>query len=196
MHPAGHGGAAAGVSLSLCLISCLESRITGFQDGPLLPLPSVGLTSCLAARPPACPQASASVVAQAKGALDNPRLCGEPQLRDAADGMAAAPAFGAAPGASADDGLASGATSWQGPGSWLLAACTPLPSCLPSAVYDARCRCPCCLAPAGFDMGAVVPVAEPEWSGAHHGLCLYASRVLQAVWDEQVGGAGAWGGGT
>ncbi|EFN51092.1 hypothetical protein CHLNCDRAFT_141404 [Chlorella variabilis] len=91
------------------------------------------------------PQASASVVAQAKGALDNPRLCGEPQLRDAADGMAAAPAFGAAPGASADDGLAS-----------------------------------------GFDMGAVVPVAEPEWSGAHHGLCLYASRVLQAVWDEQV----------
>lgn len=38
----------------------------------------------------------------------------------------------------------------------------------------------------GFDMGAVVPVSEPEWSGAHHGLCLYASRVLQAVWDEQV----------
>ena len=35
-------------------------------------------------------------------------------------------------------------------------------------------------------MGAVVPVSEPEWSGAHHGLCLYASRVLQAVWDEQV----------
>jgi hypothetical protein len=31
-----------------------------------------------------------------------------------------------------------------------------------------------------------VPVAEPEWSGAHHGLCLYASRVLQVVWDEQV----------
>ncbi|KAI3427442.1 hypothetical protein D9Q98_010357 [Chlorella vulgaris] len=90
------------------------------------------------------PQASASVVAQAKAALDNPRLCGEPQLRDAADGLAAAaaPAFG---GAAAEDGLA-----------------------------------------AGFDMGAVVPVAEPEWSGAHHGLCLYASRVLQAVWDEQV----------
>ena len=35
-------------------------------------------------------------------------------------------------------------------------------------------------------MGAVVPVAEPDWSGAHHGLCLYASRVLQAVWDEQA----------
>ena len=37
-------------------------------------------------------------------------------------------------------------------------------------------------------MGAVVPVSEPDWSGAHHGLCLYASRVLQAVWDEQVRG--------
>ncbi|PRW05942.1 nuclear pore complex Nup155 isoform B [Chlorella sorokiniana] len=92
------------------------------------------------------PQASAAVVAQAKAALDNPRLCGEPQLREA-DGAAAggaAAAFGVAP-AAADDGLA-----------------------------------------AGFDMGAVVPVSEPEWSGAHHGLCLYASRVLQAVWDEQV----------
>lgn len=44
----------------------------------------------------------------------------------------------------------------------------------------------CICVSAGFDMGAVVPVAEPEWSGAHHGLCLYASRVLQAVWDEQV----------
>lgn len=88
------------------------------------------------------PQVSVATVSQAKAALDNPRLCGEPQLRDAVDGAgaAAAPAFGAA-----DDGLA-----------------------------------------AGFDMGAVVPVAEPEWSGAHHGLCLYASRVLQAVWDEQV----------
>lgn len=39
-------------------------------------------------------------------------------------------------------------------------------------------------------MGAVVPVAEPEWSGAHRGLCLYASRVLQAAWDEQVRGLG------
>ncbi|KAL4425159.1 hypothetical protein ABPG77_008264 [Micractinium sp. CCAP 211/92] len=86
------------------------------------------------------PQVTAAAVAQAKAALDNPRLCGEPQLREAAEGgVAAAPAFGAG----ADDAL-------------------------------------------GFDMGAVVPVAEPEWSGAHQGLCLYASRVLQAVWDEQV----------
>lgn len=96
-------------------------------------------------------QASAAVVAQAKAALDNPRLCGEPQLRDGADGGGAGGAGGAtfgapAPGAGLDDGLA-----------------------------------------AGFDMGAVVPVSEPEWSGAHHGLCLYVSRVLQAAWDEQVG---------
>lgn len=48
------------------------------------------------------PQVSATVVSQAKAALDNPRLCGEPQLRDTADGaVAAAPAFGAG----ADDGL-------------------------------------------------------------------------------------------
>lgn len=54
------------------------------------------------------PQASASVVAHAKAALDNPRLCGEPQLRDGADG-GAAPAFGApAPPAGADDGMAAG----------------------------------------------------------------------------------------
>lgn len=43
-------------------------------------------------------------------------------------------------------------------------------------------------------MGAVVPVAEPEWSGAHRGLCLYASRVLQAAWDEQVRAGRAGGG--
>lgn len=32
---------------------------------------------------------------------------------------------------------------------------------------------------AGFDMGAPVPVAEPDWSAAHKGLCLYLSRLLQ-----------------
>ncbi|PSC67210.1 nuclear pore complex NUP155 [Micractinium conductrix] len=94
---------------------------------------------CILLATAAPPQASASVVAQAKAALDNPRLCGEPQLREEGPGGAAPPAaFG-------EDGMGS-----------------------------------------GFDMGVVVPVAEPEWSGAHHGLCLYASRVLQAVWDEQV----------
>lgn len=30
-------------------------------------------------------------------------------------------------------------------------------------------------------MGAAVPVAEPEWSGAHKGICLYLARLLQ-VW--------------
>lgn len=37
-----------------------------------------------------------------------------------------------------------------------------------------------------FDMGAVVPVAEPEWSGAHKGLCLYVARLLQPIWDELI----------
>lgn len=38
----------------------------------------------------------------------------------------------------------------------------------------------------GFDMGAVVPVAEPDWSGTHKGLCLYVARLLQPAWDEQI----------
>lgn len=87
------------------------------------------------------PAASAAAVTAAKAALDNPLLCGEPQLREADAG--AAPAAGyreASPGA-----LGS-----------------------------------------GFDMGAPVPVAEPEWSGAHRGVCLYASRLLAGVWDEPV----------
>ena len=31
-----------------------------------------------------------------------------------------------------------------------------------------------------------VPVAEPEWSGAHVGLCLYIGRLLQPLWEEAV----------
>ena len=39
-------------------------------------------------------------------------------------------------------------------------------------------------APAGgFDMGAALPVAEPSWSAAHRGLCLFASRLLHPVWE-------------
>jgi hypothetical protein len=48
------------------------------------------------------------VVSQAKAALDNPRLCGEPQLRDTAgDGNGAAAAFGATTpgGGAAEEGL-------------------------------------------------------------------------------------------
>ena len=45
----------------------------------------------------------------------------------------------------------------------------------------------------GFDMGTAVPVAEPEWSGAHKGIALYSTRILTTVWDEliasQKGGA-------
>jgi nuclear pore complex protein Nup155 len=37
-----------------------------------------------------------------------------------------------------------------------------------------------------FDMGAPVPVAEPDWSGAHKGLALHVSRMLSNIWDESV----------
>lgn len=37
-----------------------------------------------------------------------------------------------------------------------------------------------------FDMGAVVQAAEPGWSAAHDGLCLYVSRVLGPTWDRPV----------
>lgn len=31
-----------------------------------------------------------------------------------------------------------------------------------------------------------VPVAEPEWSGGHKGLCLYVGRLLQPLWESAV----------
>ena len=31
-----------------------------------------------------------------------------------------------------------------------------------------------------------MPVAEPEWSAAYRGLCLYITCVLQPAWDEEV----------
>lgn len=34
-----------------------------------------------------------------------------------------------------------------------------------------------------FDMGAALPVAEPVWSAAHRGLCLFISRLLHPVWE-------------
>ncbi|KAK9806121.1 hypothetical protein WJX72_002210 [[Myrmecia] bisecta] len=40
----------------------------------------------------------------------------------------------------------------------------------------------------GFDMGMAVPVAEPEWSGAHKGLALFLSRLLRPAWEEEVVG--------
>jgi nuclear pore complex protein Nup155 len=90
------------------------------------------------------PVASSTVVAHAKAALDNPLLCGEPQLRDGGDGTGDNAAADVAPEE-------------------------------PAAHFSG-----------GFDMGAVVPVAEPEWSGAHKGLCLYVARLLQPAWDEQI----------
>lgn len=38
----------------------------------------------------------------------------------------------------------------------------------------------------GFDMGAVVPIEEPEWSAAHKGICLVVSRLLRGMWDEPL----------
>ena len=38
----------------------------------------------------------------------------------------------------------------------------------------------------GFDMGAVVPITEPEWSASHKGLCLVVSRILRGIWDEPL----------
>lgn len=136
------------------------------------------------------------------------------QLREA-DAAAAggAAAFGVAP-AAADDGLAAGgllgdgqqlcgsSTGGMGPAgsrpTWAEPLSEPHPvrlcCCYSLWLLDAHLvshKGPTAFPLPGFDMGAVVPVSEPEWSGAHHGLCLYASRVLQAVWDEQVRVAGA-----
>ena len=36
------------------------------------------------------------------------------------------------------------------------------------------------------DIVQAVPVAEPEWSAAYKGLCLYMARVLQPVWEEEI----------
>jgi len=34
-------------------------------------------------------------------------------------------------------------------------------------------------------------MAEPEWSAAYKGLCLYIARVLQPVWEEESMGSPA-----
>ena len=31
-----------------------------------------------------------------------------------------------------------------------------------------------------------MPVAEPEWSAAYRGLCLFMARVLQPAWEEEI----------
>ena len=90
------------------------------------------------------PAAAATVVAHAKAALDNPLLCGEPQLREYGE-------------------------NGGGGGGEIMTHEEP------AAHFSG-----------GFDMGAVVPVVEPEWSGAHKGLCLYVARLLQPAWDELI----------
>jgi len=85
--------------------------------------------------------ASKAAASRAETALDNPYLCGQPELQSAASQ------------ANGERGLI------EEPASHL---------------------------PGGFDMGAVVPIAEPEWSAAHKGLCLVISRMLRSVWDEPL----------
>ncbi len=127
MHPAGHCGAASGVRLRpfflhvwICLLSCLLCCLTGQilrqkSISSMLDLPvHLSCLTVLLCCSIALPQVAASVVAQAKAALDNTRLCGEPQLRDVAEGTAGRSAFAAAAGAGgAEDGLASGAVCWS-----------------------------------------------------------------------------------
>ncbi|KAK9837777.1 hypothetical protein WJX74_004885, partial [Apatococcus lobatus] len=79
---------------------------------------------------------STNVITQARAALENPRLTGEPVMRQGTAGSTGQESM-------------------------------PSPS-------------------AGFDMGQAVPVAEPEWSAAHRGLCLYLARILQPAWDEPI----------
>lgn len=91
------------------------------------------------------PAVGAAVVAAAKAALDNPRLCGEPRLREPAEGGGAAGGGGAAPfgapAGGAEDGLGAGACGgvwgrqWAAPGAGALlclhgagCACTSPPA--------------------------------------------------------------------
>ena len=106
------------------------------------------------------PGTPSAVVAQAKDALDNPLLVGEPIVQDMNgkydSGRSRNVVFGGRDEAAATFGERG--TSHEEPA----------------------------LQHGGFDMGAVVPVEEPEWSGAHKGLCLYVARLLQPAWDEQL----------
>jgi nuclear pore complex protein Nup155 len=88
--------------------------------------------------------ATKSVATLAEAALDNPRLCGRPEITKSK------PAGG---GGENLNGLAEE----------------------PAAHLSS-----------GFDMGAVIPIAEPEWSAAHKGVCTVVSRLLRGLWDEPL----------
>ena len=85
-----------------------------------------------------------AVQAAARGALENPHLTGEAEMRDGGKGPAR-------PG-----GAMAGSQEAGQPHS------------------------------TGFDMGAAVPVAEPEWSAAYRGLCLYLARALAPAWERPI----------
>jgi nuclear pore complex protein Nup155 len=92
----------------------------------------------LACGPSASSSSSKPVSGLAENALDNPRLCGQPEL------------------ASVD------------------------------SKRSKRAEEPAAHLGTGFDMGAVVPIEEPEWSAAHKGICLVVSRLLRGIWDEPL----------
>lgn len=88
---------------------------------------------------PSSPSSSSKPVSGlAEAALDNPRLCGQPELASV------------------------------------------------ESKRSKRAEEPAAHLGTGFDMGAVVPIEEPEWSAAHKGICLVVSRLLRAMWDEPL----------
>ena len=86
-----------------------------------------------------------SVASLAEAALDNPRLCGQPEITPLRS-------------------IGRDAGAWNR--------------------YDHEE--PAAHLSSGFDMGAVIPIAEPEWSAAHKGMCTVVSRLLRGMWDEPL----------
>ena len=91
--------------------------------------------------------AAKSVATLAETALDNPRLCGQPEITQ-----------------SRENGRVGAA----------------------SDRYRYEREEPAAHLSSGFDMGAVIPIAEPEWSAAHKGMCTVVSRLLRGIWDEPL----------
>ena len=108
----------------------------------------------LACRPSSLSGSAAkSVASLAEAALDNPRLCGQPDI---------------------------GQSNGQYPA---MRSQEQRFSSLRSPVGQEE---PAAHLSSGFDMGAVIPIAEPEWSAAHKGVCTVVSRLLRGLWDEPL----------
>ena len=99
-----------------------------------------------------------SVASLAEAALDNPRLCGQPEVRQ------------------------NGGMGGMGQSAMRSPLMNPYGSLRsPEAKEE-----PAAHLSSGFDMGAVIPIAEPEWSAAHKGVCTVVSRLLRGLWDEPL----------